>query len=164
MAEKDIMGRVSVSNPKPLVQVACICEKVLIEPDNVPSLIRVVDTYTLELPGSEPPAGFRFGVNLTVFVSLKSGDVVGEFEVGLRLTAPDSTEHPVRTWPVEFRGDEHGANLTIAFSLQEPKFGLYWFDVLWGDDVLTKIPLRLKPRSTESTVAEAVPNETATHR
>jgi hypothetical protein len=25
------------------------------------------------------------------------------------------------------------------------EFGLYWFDVLYGDDVLTSIPLKLVP-------------------
>lgn len=31
-------------SPKPFVQVACVCEKVLRESDSVPSLIRILDT------------------------------------------------------------------------------------------------------------------------
>lgn len=154
-------------NPKPWVQLACICENVLIEPDNVPSLIRVVDTYTLpfapDAPPLDVPVGVPVGVQLTAFVSLKSGGAVGDFEVGLRLTAPDNTEQPARKWPVELRGGEHGANLKITFALQNPKLGLYWFDVLWDDDVLTRIPFRLKAAlTTESTASEAAPTETTT--
>jgi hypothetical protein len=149
-----------VSNEKPFVQVACVCEKVLIEPDNVPSLIRIVDTYTLELPGKPLPPGVKLQTDLTAFVSLKSGDVIGDFEVGLRLNAPDGKDHPVRMWPVEFKGGEHGANLKIAFTLQDPKIGLYWFDVLWGSDVLTRIPFRLKSKALEPTGDVVAPNET----
>ena len=156
------MEKPSASTPKPFVQIACVCEKVLIEPDNVPSLIRVVDTYMLELPATDPPLGIKIAASLTAFISLKSGDVIGDFEVGLRLNAPDGKEHPTRTWPAEFRGAENGVNMKIAFTLQDVKFGLYWFDVLWGDEVLTRIPFRLKPTPSESTDAVAAPNETVT--
>jgi hypothetical protein len=156
------MGVLPASNSKPFVQIACVCEKVLIEPDNVASLIRVVDTYALALPTPELPAGVQIAF-LIAFISLKSGDVVGEFEVGLRLNHPDGKDYPIRRWPVEFRGGESGVNLKIAFSLPDAKFGLYWFDVLWGDEVLTRIPFRLKAASTESTASEAAPTETTTH-
>jgi hypothetical protein len=150
--------------PKPWVQIACVCEKVLMEPDNVPSLIRVVDTYTLVMPPEPPQPKVKAGVELTAFVALKSGEVVGEFEIGLRLTGPaDDAPPPMRMWPVEFRGGEAGVNLKIAFVLQEPKLGLYWFDVLWADDVLTRIPFRLKASPSESTVAATESTETTKH-
>jgi hypothetical protein len=63
-----------MANPKPFVQAACICEKVLVEPDKVASLIRVVDTYFLELAN---PPNVEARLDLTIFVSLKSGDVTG---------------------------------------------------------------------------------------
>lgn len=160
MAEENVVGA-PVSDAKPFVQVACICEKVLIEQDNVASLIRIVDTSTIELP-TNPPPGVGILMDLTVFVSLKSGDVVGESEVGLRLIAPDNVEHPVRMWPVEFRGNESGVNLRIALALQGPKLGLYWLDVLWKEEVLTRIPFRLKSKPGESTDV-AAPTETVMH-
>jgi hypothetical protein len=168
MGEEARLRENHMANLKPWVQAACICEHVLIEPDNVSSLIRVVDTYTLPFAPDAPPVnvppGVPLVVQLTAFISLKSGDVVGDFEVGLRLTEPDETEQPVRKWPVELRGGEHGATLKIVFALGKPKLGLYWFDVLWEDDVLTRIPFRLKAApSSESTVDEAAPIETTTH-
>jgi hypothetical protein len=160
-----------VSAHKPYVQAACVCEKVLIEPDNVPSLIRIVDTVTIDVkaigPGTPPPGLLEkldLPVILTAFVSLKSGDVVGEYDVGLRLNAPDGTPPPVRKWPVVLNGGEHGANVRIEFRLPSAKPGLYWFDVLWGDEVLTRIPLRVKPRPTAPTAGADAPNETVTHQ
>ena len=47
-------------------------------------------------------------------------------------------------WPVVLNGGEHGANLRVQFRLLAPKIGLYWFDVLWGDEPLTRIPFRLE--------------------
>ncbi|MEO7270387.1 MAG: hypothetical protein ABIX28_05585 [Vicinamibacterales bacterium] len=136
----------STPPPKPFVQTACVCEKVLVESDGVPSLIRIVDTYTVELPMELPP-GYKTATDLTVFVSLKSGDVVGEHEIGLRLNGPDGKARPVRRWPVRLNGQEHGANVRIAFTLTSPEYGLYWFDVLWGDEVLTRVPFRLKAKT-----------------
>jgi hypothetical protein len=134
------------------VQVACICEKVLREHDNVPTLIRIVDIFNVETPIDPLPEGVHLGTPLTIFVALKSGDVAGEHEIGLRLTRPDGTTGPVRKWPVTFGGAERGVNLQLGFALDSPQLGLYWFDVLWSDEVLTRVPLRLKLRTAVDAV------------
>lgn len=146
-------------SPKPHVQIACVCEKVLLETDAVPSLVRVVDTYTVDLPG-QVPAGFKFATQLTAFVALKSGEVVGRFDVGLRLTQPDGKMHLANKWTAEFKGQEMGVNIRLEFSIQDPKEGLYWFDVLWGEDseVLTRIPFRLRVRQAAVSNAEVAAN------
>jgi hypothetical protein len=137
-------------NAKPYVALACTCEKVLTEPDGVASLIRVVDTYELQAPPSgATESGLRSAVSFTLFISLKSGDVTGPHEVALLLRQPNGKNPPVQKWPVVFEGGEHGINVQVAFNLVGepgalPEVGLYWFDVLWGDEVLTSIPLRLK--------------------
>lgn len=148
-----------MSTPKPLVQVACVCEKVLTEHDNVPSLIRIVDTYTLHVPPGQSPSDSA--VSLTAFVALKSGEVVGEYEAGLRLVPPDGKATQVRKWPVVLNGSEHGVNLKIEFVIPSPTPGLYWFDVLWGEDVLTRIPFRLKT-SPAATAPSVLPTEHTT--
>jgi hypothetical protein len=147
---------------KPYVQVACVCEKALIEPDGVVSLIRVVDTFFIETPPL--PAGFGVALPLTVVVLLKSGDVVGESEITLQAHDPEGNTIHGRTWPIVLNGGESGANLRVTFVIQAPKFGLYWFDVRWGDEILTRIPLRIKPKPTESTADEAESRETERHQ
>lgn len=141
------------------MQVACICEKVLREPDSVPSLIRIVDTYMVEPLPAELPPSVKPALPLTIFVGLKSGEVLGEHTIGLRLTKPDGSLGPIREWPMMFeRGEgEHGVNLQIGFALQVEDFGVYWFDVLWAGEVLTRIPLRVKLKTSEASVE---PNET----
>jgi hypothetical protein len=139
---------IDMPNTRPYVAAACLCEKVILEPDGVASLIRIVDTYTLKVPTTVPPS-FRPAIELTVFVSIKSGDVTGQHEVGLLLRQPNRKSPPIQKWPVVLNGGEHGANVTINFTLVgEPgaahEAGLYWFDVLWEGEVLTSIPLRLK--------------------
>ena len=145
----------SGSTPKPWVQFACVCEKALREPDNVASLIRIVDTYYLDRVPLPAEIARKAALPLTIAVSLKSGDVVGEHELDLRFTPPDGQITPIQKWPVRFDGNESGVNLIMEFALGTPEFGLYWFDVLWGEEVLTRIPLRVKPRvpdaSNEST-------------
>jgi len=153
-----LLVSVHMANAKPYVAVACVCEQVLIEPDNVASIIRIVDTYTLD-PLPVPPAGVKLQphVPLNAFVSIKSGDVRGAHEVGLLLRKPDGKTGPLQKWPVELRGGEHGANLRIKFVIPDPAMGLYWFDVLWEDEVLTSIPFKLVLR--ESTPDVDLPSE-----
>jgi hypothetical protein len=135
--------------PKPLVQVACVCENVLTETDNVQSVIRIVDTYTLHVPEGKTVEDSV--VLLTALVALKSGEVTGEHTIGLRLVPPDGRKTQDREWPVVFNGGAHGANVKIQFAIPGPSEGLYWFDVLWGSEILTRIPFRLKTVSVPAT-------------
>ena len=149
MVEEEII--VPVPTPKPFVQAACFCEKVLREHDNVPSLIRMIDTYHLDPLPSPLPANITPVLTSTVFVALKAGDVTGEHTIGLRLTKPSGATGALREWRTMFSGDENGVNLQISFEIPKPEIGLYWFDVVWEDgEVLTRIPLRVKLKTTAS--------------
>jgi hypothetical protein len=139
-----------MANTKPFVAVACVCEKVLVEADNVVSLVRIVDTFALQIPDEHheaspgPPAVFAF----TAFASLKSGDVTGKHEVSLVLRRPGGAQEEPISWPVVLTGGEQGVNLTVSFGIAgkagaPPELGLYWIDLLWRNEVLTSIPLRL---------------------
>jgi hypothetical protein len=148
-------------NTKPYVAVACVCEKAIVEPDNVTSLIRIVDTFYVQIPAAPLPPGVGGVVSLTVFVSIKSGDVTGEHEVSLVLRQPTGKSEQTQKWLVVLTGGEQGANLKVDFNLglkgETADFGLYWFDVLWGGEVLTSIPLKLI--RAEPTVAPAAPSK-----
>lgn len=142
-----------VPNPKPFVQVACICEKVLREQDNVPSIIRIVEVFTFDAPPKLPPGiSAAVALPLTIFVALVAGDVVGEHTLSINLTRPNGTSTRVSDLPVVFVGGG-GVNLQIGFNLQSPEEGQYWFDVLWVDEVLTRIPVRFRIKSATQAVA-----------
>jgi hypothetical protein len=143
------------TNTKPYVAAACVCESVLTEKDGVASLIRIVDTFHLEQPQSEAPS-VPISMRLKVFVSVKAGALTGEHEIGLKFHSPDGKSRAPHRWPVVFDDrPESGANLIVDFLLsgpapgELPKPGLYWFDVLWTDEVLTRIPFRItrKPQA-----------------
>ncbi len=136
-----------MANTKPLVTAACVCEKVLQEKDNVPSIIRIVDTFFIQVPPEDFPKGVQPQLAMTAFVYLRAGDLKGSFEIGLVLRSPSGKTTPVQKWPVVFQaGNEEGANLTIAFGIAKPELeGGYWFDVLWKDQVLTSIPFKVRP-------------------
>ena len=51
---------------------------------------------------------------------------------------------PEQGWPAILEGGEHGFNVRLDFALGVKTFGLMWFDVTWNDEVLTRVPLRLK--------------------
>ncbi len=138
-------------NTKPLVCVACVCEKVLYERDGVLSAIRIVDV--LYVPAQNRPSDLSDvalsvpGVSLNILVSLKSGDLKGTSDIGLRMRSPSGriVELPQK-FPVTFIGGEQGVNLHVVFVLEtktKGEFGLFWFDVYWSGEVLTSIPFKL---------------------
>lgn len=130
-------------NTKPLVAVAVVCERVLTEADNVFSAIRLVDTFYLPPAPEELPANIPQGVDLTLFISLKSGDLVGAFDMHVTLRTPTGKTAEIHRGPMTLKGGEHGVNMKVRFAMPATEFGLYWFDVWFEDDVLTSIPFKL---------------------
>lgn len=128
---------------KPLVAIACICEHVLESKDGVLSAIRIVDTFRIDL-GEGESGGQKPKLKLNLLIGLKSGDVIGAHEVGLRLRTPGGKTSEFPRAPVRFDGEHRGVNLVVGFELVVSELGLYWFDLLWGDEVLTRIPLKVE--------------------
>ena len=44
---------------------------------------------------------------------------------------------------VHFEGEDRGTNVIYAATLNVEQEGLYWFDVLLDDELLTRMPLRI---------------------
>jgi hypothetical protein len=126
--------------PKPWVNVAAFCEKVLIERDSVVSAIRIVDVVMVP---DDAPRGAA--IPLSVLVVLRAGDFIGDAQVSLMLEEPDGTRKPFpEKWPVMFPGNEQGGvNLVVNFALAVQTLGLYWVEIIWNDEILTRIPLKL---------------------
>jgi hypothetical protein len=132
-------------NTKPYVAAAFLCERAIRGDDEVVSITRIVDTYTV-VP-QEVPEGRAPVVELTLFVALKSGDVLGQSHVVIR---PRSSGTPDTTAvtesgeiPIVLNGGEHGANIIMTLVFPAAKMGLFWLDVLWNDQFLTSVPLKL---------------------
>jgi hypothetical protein len=136
-------------NTKPLVSVACVCEKILQEKDGVLSAIRLVDTIYIERMVEALPENLKPGFQIAALVSLKSGDIIGEQEVRVVLRKPSGEVNDIGKWKVVLQGGEHGANFALNFMLSGTEFGLFWFDVIWQGEVLTSMPLKVAQRTPE---------------
>jgi hypothetical protein len=128
----------------PHVQLAAFCEKVLHERDGVVSLIRVIDRITVQAIGTGAPDEIPAGhiVNATLIVALRSDQAKGRYAVRVSGEQPDTTRLPDATVDVVFEGEDRGVNLIFPMAL-EAQEGLYWFDILLGDGLLSRVPLRV---------------------
>lgn len=130
----------------PYLSTAFFCETILTEQQNVPSYIRVVDrvTYTpqgvdLVGPGVMPPMSFQ----CYLVVSFKSGKAKGRHDVHIRVEPPSGIRGENQVFPLFFEGEDRGAAINIQLNLILESEGLYWFDVLMGGRLMTRMPLRV---------------------
>jgi hypothetical protein len=136
---------------RPQLSIACVCEKVLREEDGVLSAIRIVDTFTVDVPEELETLGSVVGKRLapstrmTALVALKSNEFQGTGEVTLRIRTPSGKLNPSPTvYPVLLKGGEHGANFIIGLEILANEFGRFGVEILWNGDVLGTIPFLLK--------------------
>lgn len=128
----------------PHLAIAVVCEKVLQEQDGVLSIIRVIDRVTVSAVGADAPKEMP-PTNLSFFVvvALKSGAARGRHTLALRPESPSGQQLGTMELPVHFEGEERGANVVANFILSADEEGLYWIDVLFADELLTRVPLRV---------------------
>jgi hypothetical protein len=81
-------------------------------------------------------------VRLTALISVRAAeDLRGRRTLALRGWFPSGTPGPTLTRAVEFTDGQPAATLAIPIELEAYEPGTYWFDVLCGDALLTRIPL-----------------------
>src|SRR5262249_35804839 len=137
--------RRSGMNPNgPFLSVATFCERVLHEKDEVLSCIRLVDTINVQLPADAPDPLPPTILEGTALVSFKSGEYVGPMTVRIESRNPSGKpSKPPQEYLVQFKGKEHGVNLILTVKLEVTKSGIYWLDILLGNEIATKMPLRV---------------------
>jgi hypothetical protein len=123
------------------ISVAVFCEKVLREGDGGLSLIRIFDRYSVPAPSPQtPPAN----IPLNVVVLLRSGMFRGPATLKIRPVSPSEQQLSTLEFPVNFEGDnERGAAIILNMGFAPPEQGLYWFDIILDDELITRIPLRV---------------------
>lgn len=129
----------------PHLSTAVLCETVLQESNGVLSLIRIVDRVTQTVvdpnaPEEMPPVVLNF----KAVISFKSGEARGSYSVKLRPQDPSGQQLPSLDTPIHFEGEgDRGQNLIIDFRFRAEMAGLYWVDVLFEDDLITRMPMRV---------------------
>lgn len=123
-----------------------VCEKAMVEPDQVISAIRIVDTVTLP---SEVLAtvkkGEAVGTQLALVLILKSGDARGEYAFRWRLLNPSGRREEVGTWKYTFaEPPEGGYSIRAPVVIKWDKPGLYWYEVYVGQKLIVRTPMLVK--------------------
>lgn len=131
-----------MQNNLPIVNAAFVCEKILREPDNVFSAIRVVDVF--HLPPETASLPDDSGVPISAMIVVRGGDYRGNGEVSFSIVTPDGKQHDVpQKWPILFSDPISGTNLIFNFALKFKHVGTTWVEVLWNGELLTKFPITL---------------------
>ena len=129
----------------PYIQVAALCERVLREGDGVMSLIRIVDVINHSEQGPDPPRDMpTVHYPLTLVLSLKAGSTRGRHEVTITPELPSGETRPPNTLTVQMEGEGRGTNIVSRIDIPYTLEGLYWFNVRFGDHILTRLPLQVR--------------------
>lgn len=124
----------------PYLSAALICERVLQEQDGVLSAIRIIDrVYFLADEDGTPVSPQQ---PFTLLLSFKAGEARGRYAVRLVMEKPSGEQGPEITASVHFEGEDRGVNVVIPTVLQVDQEGLYWFDVFFEKERVTRIPMR----------------------
>jgi len=126
----------------PYLAAAFLCEKVLVEKDEVLSAIRIVDRIIHTARAEIMPP---LNVDLRLLLVFKSGPAHGSRNVTVRLAQPSGRVQQPVMLPIFLEGGDgdRGANLLIEVRFQALEDGLYWFDILLNEELITRVPLRI---------------------
>lgn len=124
--------------PRPYVQIATICHTALIENTGQMSVVRVTDRIGVAgvTPDMQPQP-----LQLTFALLLRSGEMLGQFHVKIRVTSPQGQETMGQDITFLFEGGDRGVQVVLPMGMIASEPGTYWFDVMVEDDILTRIPL-----------------------
>lgn len=163
----------SDAGPAVFVQMACLCEHVLIEADGVFSAIRVVDTFNVSLevvsqewalsnqPGVALPLPERppvIPVRANLLVAFKTSSPTAErYQGEFRSYDGAGTMKAAEPFEFEVGPDERGAVLHQPLRLMVEAEGLHHLDVLVDGHLLSRIPYRVNLLTELPTAVHATP-------
>ncbi len=154
-----------VEEALPLLSAAFFCEKILIESsgrpqaDLVPSIIRIVDIVNLPSAQNAPQPGTFFSLPLSFFIMIKAGDARGERELMVRQVNPSGQAADAGMWKFGLQDYPEGSSVlqTNHVPIKWDKEGTYWFELLLGDRLLTRIPLVITITQQDGTAQTPAP-------
>lgn len=130
----------------PYLAAALLCEKVLQEKDGVLSAIRIVDRIVHTAQSANAPEVMpSVKVDLKLLLLFKSGPAQGNRNVLIKLIQPSGRIQQPVSLPIFLEGGDgdRGANLIVEVQFPALEDGLYWFEILINDDLVTRVPLRI---------------------
>lgn len=135
----------AVGTGGPFVQLAVLCEHAQQDQYGSLSVLNVLEQ--LVAGSSDPKAPdvmpeFRFQADLVV--AFASGTVSGERTLSIVPEQPSGERLEPVAQVVEFRGDDSRVTFVSNLSIDIGQPGVYWFDVLLDEVLVTRVPLRVR--------------------
>jgi hypothetical protein len=163
-AEKS-RDKTKVPRAQPYLAAALFCERVLEETDQVPTLVRLMDTIIVPKPPEPPPPSEgqeqqKFGIPILAFVAFKSGDAKGEYKFQIDMILPSGEREAMAKTTMSFLGDENGVNVKATVVAPIGQEGLVWYEVLVDGVSITRMPLRIR----HAQPAQQTPSKSSTKR
>src|SRR6266536_3431498 len=131
--------------PTPYLTAALLCERILVEKDNVKSIIRIVDKITHTVEGPDPPHVMEpFTHTLSMLVAFRRGETVESRQLGVVIVGPTGNRTDIVGSPVNFEGEPgSGIDVLGQFTMNIEQAGIYWFEISIDGQIITRIPLRV---------------------
>lgn len=126
---------------KPILNVATLCERHILESDGAITIFRIIDRFMISGATEEmQPALLQF----EVAILFRSGNFRGRLELNLSSIDPSMKVVSQISLPIQFEGDAERASPAFAtVQMQVHEEGLYWIIVKLGQEEQTRIPLRV---------------------
>ena len=130
----------------PFICAALFCEKILKESDGVMTVVRIIDRFYVHGNTDEMQ---KIDLNFTILLSIKSGDFRGRYEISVQPITPSGKPLPKLSFPLNFEGDsDRGVRTVAPARLEVDEEGVFWFDVKCGEQLLTRMPLKILYRQS----------------
>jgi len=127
---------------EPSLRISVLCEKVLEEKDGSLSLIRLIDRLVITAEGTDVPKKLPTGqIALTALMSWING--LGNYEARIRIDFPDGNSFDSPTLPFYLDSLDKVHNQIVRLVIPVKCQGVYWFNFMLGDEIKSKIPLRV---------------------
>jgi hypothetical protein len=126
--------------PRPWVQLAAFCQTAIQEATGALSIIRIIDRMAVAGMTQEmQPTNIQW----TLAIILKADEMRGQYNLSIKIHAPNQQATDGPSFPVLFEGEDRGVQLVLPGGIVANQSGLYWFDILVENELLTRIPLRV---------------------
>lgn len=125
----------------PWIQVACFCERAILDNEGILTIVRVVDRITVNLP--EGVQGPVILPPIYLVLTMKAGDAIGRGVISVRQQDAAGVYQQAQPFHVLFESPDRGNNLVLTVPVPYQMEGLHWFDVSYEGQLLTRLPLRV---------------------
>lgn len=128
----------------PWIATAVFCEDVIEDKQGVLTVIRIIDRLTFgaqgpQVPNEMPPIEFP----IKLLVGLKAGSARGRGILRVEVESPDGLVHTGPSMGITFISPGTGVNRIFQIQMQIVLEGLYWFNIYFDHQLLTRAPLHV---------------------